>query len=129
MNFTFKMVIWGRPDFLWILMEQGLPSATTTYLINGDVADRGDNAVEIFLLIFALKLIHPASIFFNRGNHEMEEMNSRDGGFMHEVTISIQNDGFCINNDGFCAGVIQGALGDCWFLGAINVKNDFVLKC
>ncbi len=72
-------------DFLWILMEQGLPSPTTTYLINGDVADRGDNAVEIFLLIFALKLIHPHAIFFNRGNHEMEEMNCRDGGFMHEV--------------------------------------------
>ena len=72
-------------DFLWILMEKGLPSDSTTYLINGDVADRGENAVEIFLIIFALKLIHPDKIFFNRGNHEMEEMNQRDGGFMHEV--------------------------------------------
>eukprot|EP01047_Picozoa_sp_COSAG01_P010231 COSAG01_NODE_430_length_17153_cov_24.866717_16_plen_193_part_00 len=79
-------------DFLWILHTQGLPSSSNRsvcYLINGDVADRGDNAVEIFLLIFALKLLHPNAIFFNRGNHEMEEMNAREqdygGGFMSEV--------------------------------------------
>eukprot|EP01048_Picozoa_sp_COSAG05_P005393 COSAG05_NODE_318_length_11494_cov_485.893813_11_plen_77_part_00 len=66
-----------------------MPSSSVTYLINGDVADRGDNACEIFMLIFALKLLHPNAVYFNRGNHECEEMNSREkdygGGFMEEA--------------------------------------------
>ena len=49
--------------------------------MNGDVADRGPHAVEIFLLVFALKLLEPKAIFFNRGNHESEEMNLREPGW------------------------------------------------
>ena len=68
-------------DFLWILHRQGLPSerSGTVYLINGDVADRGPNACEIFLLIFALKLLHPTAVYFTRGNHEVDGMNMDDG--------------------------------------------------
>ena len=78
-------------DFLWILHEHGMPSPDprnkTVYLINGDVADRGVKATEIFLIIFALKLVYPENIFFTRGNHETDGMNSNDhcGGFQREV--------------------------------------------
>eukprot|EP01048_Picozoa_sp_COSAG05_P031224 COSAG05_NODE_11288_length_521_cov_0.649289_1_plen_114_part_10 len=60
-------------DFLWILNKQGLPSprSKTVYVINGDIADRGEKATEIFLIVFALKLLYPDNIFFTRGNHEV----------------------------------------------------------
>jgi hypothetical protein len=62
-------------------------ASKTTYLINGDVCDRGENACEILLLIFALKLLHPHCIYFTRGNHETDWMNGDDhcGGFTREV--------------------------------------------
>ena len=44
---------------LHILSTHGLPGATTTYIFNGDLVDRGDHACEIVLLIFALKLVGP----------------------------------------------------------------------
>ena len=36
-------------------------------MINGDVADRGRNATEILLLIFAFMLAAPGQIVMNRG--------------------------------------------------------------
>ena len=45
------------------------------YLINGDVADRGKNAVEILLCIYAFMLAAPGTIHMNRGNHESLDMN------------------------------------------------------
>jgi protein phosphatase len=76
-------------DFLWILHEQGLPSpqSNTFYLINGDIADRGEKACEIYLLVFALKLVYPKHIYFTRGNHETDGMNTHHGcgGFQEEV--------------------------------------------
>eukprot|EP00927_Polykrikos_kofoidii_P002951 TRINITY_DN11173_c0_g1_i1.p1 TRINITY_DN11173_c0_g1~~TRINITY_DN11173_c0_g1_i1.p1 ORF type:complete len:965 (-),score=169.71 TRINITY_DN11173_c0_g1_i1:54-2948(-) len=62
-------------DWLWILFEQGEPSPENVYVVNGDVADRGNNAVEIFLLIFLFKLWCPGCIYVNRGNHEDKSMN------------------------------------------------------
>ena len=47
---------------LWIFAQYGLPSATNAYLFNGDVADRGDHACEIFALIFGYMLVEPGSI-------------------------------------------------------------------
>jgi len=71
-------------DFLWILMQQGLPSGSTNvYLLNGDVADRGPHAVEILLLLLAFKLHDPASVYLNRGNHEDAWMN-KEYGFRDE---------------------------------------------
>ena len=29
------------------------------YLLNGDIADRGDNSVEIFVVVLIYKLLHP----------------------------------------------------------------------
>ena len=66
-------------DVLWIFHEHGPPSSTRTYLFNGDIADRGDSAVEILLLLFAYKLVWPESVFINRGNHEAKDMNEMFG--------------------------------------------------
>lgn len=76
-------------DFLWILFKYGLPSQTNQvmYIFNGDVADRGENAVEIYAFIFALKLLHPDRVHLMRGNHEDDTVNrsSTCGGFTDEV--------------------------------------------
>lgn len=54
------------------------------YIFNGDIADRGTSAVEIFLLLFAFKLHCPESVIINRGNHESADMNEVYG-FAKEV--------------------------------------------
>jgi len=76
-------------DVLWIFAEYGPPSRTNVYLFNGDVADRGSHAVEIFSLIFAYMLHEPGSVYLSRGNHENMEINERaqhyGGGFAEEV--------------------------------------------
>ena len=70
--------------------EYGFPSEKNVYVFNGDVADRGTMAVEIFMLIFGFMLLEPGSCFMSRGNHENEEMNARPlrfgGGFEEEVS-------------------------------------------
>eukprot|EP00927_Polykrikos_kofoidii_P086506 TRINITY_DN9717_c0_g2_i1.p1 TRINITY_DN9717_c0_g2~~TRINITY_DN9717_c0_g2_i1.p1 ORF type:complete len:862 (+),score=175.07 TRINITY_DN9717_c0_g2_i1:276-2588(+) len=66
-----------------------MPAAKNAFLFNGDVADRGNNACEIFMLIFAFYLAGPESVLMTRGNHEDDEMNMRlpdeGGGFYDEV--------------------------------------------
>ena len=39
-------------DALWILQTQGPPGPDTAYIFNGDIADRGEDAVEIFATVF-----------------------------------------------------------------------------
>ena len=77
-------------DVLWIFDEHGEPSATNAYLFNGDIADRGKHALEIFLLLFAYQLAEPRSVYINRGNHEQRDLNERPfasgGGFAWEVS-------------------------------------------
>eukprot|EP00928_Gymnodinium_smaydae_P020344 TRINITY_DN17865_c0_g1_i1.p1 TRINITY_DN17865_c0_g1~~TRINITY_DN17865_c0_g1_i1.p1 ORF type:complete len:906 (-),score=202.54 TRINITY_DN17865_c0_g1_i1:7-2391(-) len=76
-------------DVLWIFNRHGPPSATTSYIFNGDIADRGEYAVEIFILVLAFKLRYPNSVHILRGNHEHSAMNERSvqmgGGFAQEV--------------------------------------------
>mmetsp|Transcript_70992 Transcript_70992/g.140986 ORF Transcript_70992/g.140986 Transcript_70992/m.140986 type:complete len:983 (+) Transcript_70992:81-3029(+) len=75
-------------DALLIFLLHGAPSSKNVYVFNGDVADRGQNACEIFLLIFAFFLGSPNSIILTRGNHEDENMNlmssEQGGGFYDE---------------------------------------------
>ena len=70
------------------------------YLINGDVADRGKNAVEILLCIYAFMLAAPGTIHMNRGNHESLDMNVRSfregGGFAVEVGGKYDSDAFTL---------------------------------
>jgi len=76
-------------DLLHIMHQLGPPTATNRYLFNGDIADRGHQAVEICMILFAFFMADPECLMINRGNHENEDMNALDadsgGGFQDEV--------------------------------------------
>jgi len=76
-------------DVLTIFLNHGPPSAKNRYVFNGDIADRGSSASEIFCLLFAYFLEEPTSVIMTRGNHEDNEMNMMPaedgGGFYNEV--------------------------------------------
>lgn len=73
-------------DLLTILDKNGVPSAKTWYLFNGDFVDRGSHGVEVMLLLLAFKLLNPRFVFLNRGNHE-ERMINEVFGFEDEVYV------------------------------------------
>ena len=85
-------------DVLTILLTHGVPSATNRYIWNGDIADRGPNAVEIFMLVLLFQLLCPGSSFVTRGNHEARDINERPastgGGFYDEVSRKYDNETF-----------------------------------
>ena len=66
------------------------------YLFNGDMADRGRNGIEIFMLLLAFKLACPEAVFMNRGNHEQRDLNERPfaqgGGFAWECRAKYPHD-------------------------------------
>jgi diadenosine tetraphosphatase ApaH/serine/threonine PP2A family protein phosphatase len=70
-------------ELLRILRVFGLPPAAR-YLLLGDTVDRGEFSVHTALCLFALKALHPASLFVVRGNHECEEI-CRTHGLLAEV--------------------------------------------
>ncbi len=53
-------------DLLYIFDTNGTPSPTNWYLINGDLVDRGSQAVEILLILLAWKRVYPQAIRINR---------------------------------------------------------------
>jgi serine/threonine-protein phosphatase PP1 catalytic subunit len=62
-------------DTLRILEVIGSPDSTQ-YLFLGDYVDRGAQSIENMILLLTLKVLHPASIFLLRGNHETEEIST-----------------------------------------------------
>ncbi|NXP23118.1 PPE2 phosphatase, partial [Scytalopus superciliaris] len=72
-------------DLLLIFHKNGLPSQQNRYVFNGDYVDRGENSMEILIILFAFLLIYPNNLYLNRGNHEDYIMNLRYG-FTKEVS-------------------------------------------
>eukprot|EP00435_Cladocopium_sp_Y103_P019887 s640_g4.t2 len=75
-------------DVLHIFHRHGPPSKDKAYLFNGDISDRGAEAVEAWILILSFMLRYPGQVHILRGNHENEQLNERarsfGGGFAEE---------------------------------------------
>ena len=56
-------------DFIKMLDVGGNPESTK-YLFLGDYVDRGNFSIEVILVLYAIKLNYPQTIFMIRGNHE-----------------------------------------------------------
>eukprot|EP00768_Dysnectes_brevis_P002713 gnl/Dysnectes_brevis/2000_a2303_2588.p1 GENE.gnl/Dysnectes_brevis/2000_a2303_2588~~gnl/Dysnectes_brevis/2000_a2303_2588.p1 ORF type:complete len:351 (+),score=118.53 gnl/Dysnectes_brevis/2000_a2303_2588:51-1103(+) len=75
-------------SLLHIFHEQGWPSLTNRYLINGDIVDRGNFSLEILVAILCFTEAIPGSITLLRGNHETY-FASAEYGFMREISKKV----------------------------------------
>ncbi|XP_051840372.1 serine/threonine-protein phosphatase with EF-hands 1 isoform X2 [Antechinus flavipes] len=77
--------IHGKLDDLFLIFyKNGLPSGNNRYVFNGDFVDRGQNSMEVLMVLFSFLLVYPNDIYLNRGNHEDYLMNMRYG-FTREI--------------------------------------------
>jgi serine/threonine-protein phosphatase with EF-hands len=81
--FDFNFILKSFKHFS-IYSKNGLPSDDNPYLFNGDFVDRGDNSIEVSLILFCGFLMSPSAVFINRGNHEDYVLNIRYG-FLKEI--------------------------------------------
>lgn len=70
----------------------GLPPSSR-FLFLGDYVDRGDSSIEVMLLVLALKIKYPKSVFLLRGNHECRR-TTNIYGFRHECATKYDQDVF-----------------------------------
>jgi serine/threonine-protein phosphatase PP1 catalytic subunit len=74
----------------------GLPP-NNKFLFMGDYVDRGNNSIEVCVLLFALKIKFPNCIQVLRGNHECPEINKMYG-LLGECETRFGNDAFTVFN-------------------------------
>uniref|UniRef100_A0A8C2U463 Serine/threonine-protein phosphatase n=1 Tax=Coturnix japonica TaxID=93934 RepID=A0A8C2U463_COTJA len=79
-------------DLLLVFHKNGLPSETNPYLFNGDFVDRGENSMEILIILFVFLLLYPNDFHLNRGNHEDYIINMKYG-FSKEVLKKYKDHG------------------------------------
>ncbi|KAL6122562.1 hypothetical protein NUSPORA_00328 [Nucleospora cyclopteri] len=73
-------------DLIEMLKLKGNPPETK-YLFLGDYVDRGPKSINVILLLYTYKILHPGSIYFIRGNHEQRFINKVYGFYEESRTI------------------------------------------
>lgn len=64
---------------LRIFHANGVPSSSNPYLFNGDFVDRGPNSAACIATLLLYQIMDPGSVYLNKGNHELIEMNAYYG--------------------------------------------------
>lgn len=65
-------------DLIRFLEITGLPPKVKLLFL-GDYVDRGDNSIEVIMLLFCLKIKFPNDVYLIRGNHECSLVNEMYG--------------------------------------------------
>ena len=71
--------IHGNIESLINIFQSNGDPTTTKYIFLGDYVDRGNNSIEVIILLYAFKCLYPDNIFLIRGNHEFRDMNDNYG--------------------------------------------------